>query len=878
MIARKAVIGLVMVGIFLGTARAGEKYTLVRMWPEAVPKGWCFYNPEGIAVDKAGNVFIVDAGNHRIKKFDSKGRFLTQWGIAGKGEGRFVAPCSIEVDGSGIVYVGDWDRNDPRVQKFRSDGRFIGEWNTEALKSARLTPQDFALDSQGNLFMLSLKAERIAKFTPDGKLVAQWGKRGDGDGEFLGPLAVAVDAYDNVYVADTWNDRVQKFDSKGKFLTKWGSGGEGEGLFNRPADIAFSPSGDVYVASSNAIQRFTPEGKFLGRWQTSRKSFDFRHIAVDSSGKVYITVLLQHCVDVFRSDGNLIETWGIAGTDTFEFRDPGNIAVGPSDEVVVADAGRFFHKTPATVRRVHSFDSEGRLLARWGTSYYPGFGAGLAIDGSGSIYTIAPNQVRKFDADGRLVAAWGEEGSGEGQLRDSSNVAADASGNIYVTDAGNHRVQKFDSDGRFLTTWGSEGTGDGQFTGMTVIAVDGAGDICVADRLGPRETRIQKFRPDGRFVTKWTLPSKEIVAIDLSDNAYSLLPGHSDGVIQKYDSTGKLVASFGKPGRADDELGDVWVMCVDASGSIYVPEPKASGCVKKFDSEGRFLGKWTWEPSSEWFIPAKIAVDKAGMVYLSDWTSVWILRVDPEGKLAGRFRLESLSAMKGRFQGPPKVAVDASGNIYSVDSVDVSAGSPHIQKFDSRGEFIVQWGGYGTAEGKLKYPASIAVDKSGNTYITDKKSHCVHKFDPGGKFIKTWGSKGKEAGQFDDPEGIAVDKAGSVYVCDRENCRIQKFDSDGKFLAEWGKEGSGDGEFHFPAAVALDKEGNVYIADSDNSRIQKFTCEGKFLTGWGEFGDDPGQFNLPLGIAVDSSGNVYVSDSHNHRIQKFAPVKLGGSS
>ena len=215
-----------------------------------------------------------------------------------------------------------------------------------------------------------------------------------------------------------------------------------------------------------------------------------------------------------------------------------------------------------------------------------------------------------------------------------------------------------------------------------------------------------------------------------------------------------------------------------------------------------------------------------------------------------------------------------------MDSVDVEwgAGIPSIKEFDSDGQFITVWGVPEAAEGKIKYPALIAVDGSGHAYVTDKSSHCVHKLDAEGKYIKSWGNKGTGDGQFDTPEGIAADGSGHVYVCDRQNSRIQKFDSDGNFLAKWGKVGSGDGEFHFPAAVAVDNQGNVFVADSDNHRVQKFTADGKFLTKWGEFGEAPGQFNVPLGIAVDKEGNVYVSDSHNHRIQKFAPgpIDLSG--
>ena len=127
MIAKKALIVLAVLGIFLGTVTASEEYRFVRMWPE-VPQGWHFYQPRGVAVDKAGNVYIGDTGNYRVKKFDSSGRFILQWGSAGEGDGQFRGIERIKVDISGIVYVVDFDRANwkhHRIQKFTSYGEFI---------------------------------------------------------------------------------------------------------------------------------------------------------------------------------------------------------------------------------------------------------------------------------------------------------------------------------------------------------------------------------------------------------------------------------------------------------------------------------------------------------------------------------------------------------------------------------------------------------------------------------------------------------------------------------------------------------------------------------------------------------------------------------
>ena len=63
------------------------------------------------------------------------------------------------------------------------------------------------------------------------------------------------------------------------------------------------------------------------------------------------------------------------------------------------------------------------------------------------------------------------------------------------------------------------------------------------------------------------------------------------------------------------------------------------------------------------------------------------------------------------------------------------------------------------------------------------------------------------------PEGVAVDSSGNVYVTDYDNDRIQKFASDGKFITTWGSSGSGEGQFTKPQGIAVDSSGNVYVDD-----------------------------------------------------------------
>ncbi len=877
--AKKALIVLAVLGIFSGFAQANEKYHVVKIWPEA-PQGWHFFKPKGVAVDKSGNVYIGDSGNYRVKKFDSEGRFITQWGSPGQKDGQFNTIGSVKVSGSGTVYVldtdwGKWEHS--RIQKFTPYGQFIGTLERTAPDADKIKLSiDVAFDDKGNILVLAVDynpktkltyGARVEKYSQDGKFISQWAATaGSGDGQFQRPSSIDFDAKGNIYITGINNHRVQKFDSSGKFITKWGARGESDGLFSGGArSIDFDKMGNIYVLDYNSVQKFTPAGEFLARWKT--KSQQASRLTVDSNSNVYVTDQNSHVVAKLDPKGNVISQWGCAGTGEGLFSLPGSIAVNPSGHTFVADLWNY---------RIQRFDSESQFVYKWGSEIWFDI-EGMTIDASGNLYVTwgGFDEVQKYDPDGKLIdSRWGITGSGDGQFQGPTAIAIGPSGNVYVVEATNNRVQKFTSDGEFLTKWETKGTVDDKFSGPFFISVDRSGNVWVGDQLSGGTHRMQKFDADGKFLTKWTkrimtppgIAYIGAVAVDSSGNSYYGF----ESKIEKYDSEGKLISSYGQEDLAADRLDAVKGMCVDDAGCLYIADD--DGSIRKFDANGKLASKWTSENAGG--LPAgPITVDRAGNVYVSYFSGESIWKLSSDGKPVDRFQIAT-PPRESRFTELGGVTVDSSGKVYAVDSVNVDwgYGIPSIQKFDSNGQFITMWGVLEAAEDKFKYPAQIAVDGSGNAYVTDQSSHCVHKLDTEGKYIKSWGGKGTGDSQFDTPEGIAVDKSGNVYVCDRQNSRIQKFDTNGRFLTKWGKEGSGDGEFHFPAAVALDKEGNVYVADSDNNRIQKFTAEGKFLTEWGEFGEAPGQFSVPLGIAVDASGNVYVSDSHNHRIQKFAPV------
>ncbi len=218
----------------------------------------------GIAIDMTGNVYVVDTGNNRVEKFDSQGNYITQWGTLGANNGQFNGPGGIAIDTAGNIYV--VDRYNNRVQKFKSNGGYLSQFGTGSSASGQFSnptgvDNDVFLDTAGNIYITSLTGYGVKKFNSTGQYLSQIGSRGYvGNGKFMDPVGIDVDSYGNIYVVDNYQERVQKFDQNGAYIAQLGSSGYGNGQFRAPVGIAVSPQGDIYVSDSanNRIEKFSP--------------------------------------------------------------------------------------------------------------------------------------------------------------------------------------------------------------------------------------------------------------------------------------------------------------------------------------------------------------------------------------------------------------------------------------------------------------------------------------------------------------------------------------------------------------------------------------------------------------------------------------------
>jgi tripartite motif-containing protein 71 len=225
----------------------------------------------------------------------------------------------------------------------------------------------------------------------------------------------------------------------------------------------------------------------------------------------------------------------------------------------------------------------------------------------------------------------------------------------------------------------------------------------------------------------------------------------------------------------------------------------------------------------------------------------------------------------------------------------------NVYKFDNNGNFILGWGSRGSGPGQFYHAHGIAIDASGNVYVSDQgnfQSEVSHpdaiphisKFTADGKFITKWGSEGNGDGQFTRVEDLAVDSSGNVYVAELGNSRISKFTADGKFITKWGSENndatassngaassssssssSSETSLDKPWGVAVDPSGNIVVTDKGRNMAFKFASDGKYLQTLVSTGPADGQLQHPHGIAFDSSGNFYIADQVHANIQKFSP-------
>ncbi len=278
-----------------------------------------FSSPRSVAVDMAGNVFVADAGNNMIRKITPSG-LLSNFagsGSPGAADGTGAAasfnyPTSVAVDSAGNVYVADGDNH--KIREISSTGVVttlagsgaIGSQDGIGTAASFNQPYGIAVDAAGNVYVADLEACLVRKITPTGVVttLAGSGSQGYVDGvgaaaSFNDPNGIAVDGSGNVFIADTLNHAIRRITPDGLVSTY--AGGQFKQPFTYPYGVAVDANGNVYVGntSGNDVRVITPYGgiSILAGSQTpgdfdgtgaSATFYSPMELAVDGSGNVYV--------------------------------------------------------------------------------------------------------------------------------------------------------------------------------------------------------------------------------------------------------------------------------------------------------------------------------------------------------------------------------------------------------------------------------------------------------------------------------------------------------------------------------------------------------------------------------------------------------------
>lgn len=670
----------------------------------------------------------------------------------------------------------------------------------------------FSINSTPDAVLVTVAGTGNFGATPDGGQAAA--------ANISRPWQIALDGAGNLYFTDTNNNTVRKVAPNGTITTiagiagSAGFSGDGElataARLNQPAGVAVDGAGNVYISDVNnsRVRKITAaDGKIrtiAGSGQpgfngdggpATAAALNFPYgLAVDKDGNVFVADFSNHRVRKITASTGVISTVAGTGTATFNGDDklateasvnaPINVTLDNNGNLVIADSNN--HR----IRRINSAD--------------------------GKISTIVGSGTQGFAGDGGQAT--------EARVSIPAGVVFDSAGNLYFADRGNSRVRKVAAGTNIITTIAGLGlsgfNGDGlaalasRLATPNSIAVDAVGNVYIGDRENFRVRRII-------FAS-----SSDTVAPTIAVTVPTITPTFTT-------NASPLTVS----GAAADNMG------------VY-------------------LVRWSNDRGGSGTAGGAMAWTVAGIPLQNGVNNLTFTALDVRGN--------SASARLAVTFNPQQVISTFAGNGQSGGTGDGGA----------------------AIGARLFFPTGIAADANGNLYVADSANNRVRRITPAGVILPfagngMLGSSG-DGGQaadatFNQPQSVAVDSTGNVYISDTGNHRVRKVAPSGVIttVAGTGADGfAGDGgqaaqaQLNLPFQVAVDSAGNLFIADSSNRRVRKVTVatgvistiagDGRVGTGGDGGAATQAQFLLPYGVTVDRSGVVFILDAFDAKIRRVA--------
>lgn len=829
-----------------------------------------FNNPQGIALDESGNLWVADTGNHTIRLIRlAAGTVDTIAGLVGE----FDSPMGIAIETEPVSQ---------QLERYRVSGAkpqsrlLVADAGSGRIRRVR---SDGYVETIGVLSGDGLVADSAAKvFRSTLPLI------------FQSPRAVASDGFGNIFVSESATGQVEVILPNGSVVPAAPAN-----TFANPGGLAPSQSGRIVVADS----QHTAE---LHYGEPEITSITPSHAG--NKGNALVTVAGNNFSPgaVLLVGGTIITNAIVGSTQQITFTTP----VLPSGitTVTVQTRGGIAQRSWVIDPEPLASLSGGQITTLAGGATFLGdgtqavtatlFPSNEVVDRAGNLYVTdnAHNRVRKINVAGVIttIAGTGEGNfGGDGGLAVAAKlyapqgIAIDAGGDLYIADTGNHRIRKLTLSTGIITTVAGNGIADflgdnGLATSAALslpsaVAFDSSGNLYIADA---GNNRIRKITAATGVITTIagngpvTFSFPQAIVIDHSDNIYVADTSHH--VIRKIDTAGGIQTIAGNGSRG-------------------------------------FAGDNGTATAAQLASPNGVALDSGGNLFIADSGNKRIRKVDANGVittiagtgLAG-FSGDNGPAVSAALSLPVGLAVDGAGDLFVADVLNM-----RLRRIDALTSVITTVAGNGefgyvgdsqpaTASG-LNFPQGVAYDSFGNLYVTD--TNRIRKVSAATGVISTFAGTGvagccgdngvATSALLNSPEGLAVDSANNIFVADSGNNRVRRIEAStgiitpiaGTDLAGFsGDDGPAtSAELNNPRALALSADGSaLFIADSGNNRIRKLNLVTGVITtiagnGNGDFSGDGGQasgaaLNSPIGIALDPFGNLFIADYLNSRIRK----------
>ncbi len=241
-----------------------------------------------VAIGANDRIYVLHRGPKPILALDKKGKVLNAWG-----EGLFKVAHGLRIDRQGNLWT--TDNGNHLLRQFSPDGKLLQTLGEGPAEPKFRSPDDLVFASDGSVFVADSGNGRIVKLNAKGEFVTAWGKKGKAEGEFATAHALAIDKQDRVYVADRNNRRVQVFAPDGRFVAAWTGFGNPFGLIVVGNELLVS-DGEAMTISHLSLT----DGAMASQWGDA-KMLQLPHLmARDSRGRLYIAEVNGKRVQIFK--------------------------------------------------------------------------------------------------------------------------------------------------------------------------------------------------------------------------------------------------------------------------------------------------------------------------------------------------------------------------------------------------------------------------------------------------------------------------------------------------------------------------------------------------------------------------------------------------